>query len=1134
MAAVLGYAGPLLAQEGGVGIRFGDLSSEPTHTTVDRFEVQLTHLDATATYEVVVASDNATALGIGACGRASQSQTVTGVEAQNLAFVVYACTLGRGTLTAEVRPSGAAAAEVTVSQALTVLAIPEGAPAGVRGAPAAAAATRGATRAGTPGIVPNVRFDTIKHNSARANWGKPSDGDNPLTGFGLLLWTGPQHPDYGDAFVVGAASRSHTYTGLQPNTTYKFRIHACNGHDSCGHWTHPPVEFTTRDAPTPEPTPTPTPTPTANPTAPPTVGPPGQVQSLSTSNRTATSFTVHWSPHTDTGGRALTGFGLLRREQPNAWPPHDRATVVGAASRSHSFTGLKYGRGQGVQIRACNGPNSCGAWSAEVTVTPLPGPLPTLALPKTTIAIGERIKIGANDVPVGATAYIRLEGPIQPEGRCPASGAQGQASARAPTPSPGLGYYDSMWIDGCAPGGDDAVVRLESHDGSVLYDRRELTVVSAAPGQVGRPVVSPRDAALQVEWNAPNDGGSAITHYDVQHRAGTSGAWTATEVRTGTSTTITGLLNGTAYQVQVRAANDEGDGDWSDTAIGTPVATAPAPTDPPASITPVNADCPETSSTATAAGPPQNLDVVPLPQRQILLCWSPVSSATRYQVLATENPTANPASRVWVSARTRAADNSPPDDDPDTNVIVDLTDMLLLTSNRGLTTQEAIGLQVRAEIQRGSEPAYFEDSDMVIVVDSPIVAASVFRSNREAAHVSWRTAQSVLLDDNYAYGTYDLRYRLVSGNRQDRNWTPSNLGPRKVELGVSSPHTMRELTGESIYSIQWVYRKDTRASTHDADVYAARPVYIQTVEGPPVGYESSGPVVFAGFPMQYPMKTTTFEYRVCTETFPAGQENDWTEFIKHAFGQWELATNFTVISMRYNNGPCTDYATSDVTEKILNKIKYHTDPDVDIEAEVKAFIRRATTMTKLRPLHRADSRLNEVVMLDDVEALGLGPAFKSRVVWVYSQLGSDIGYLGSEAPDSTNRKCWTEFPGCAVPTLMVDSDGVATGDGYSTDIFLLRSKAIGGLQRPGGDTSVDRSDVRLNQCPTGTSDTYGVLVHEAGHALGLRSADDSPTHPGETSPAMAVDSVMSVGDYVKKCSPYPLDVLAIRALYETR
>ena len=98
------------------------------------------------------------------------------------------------------------------------------------------------------------------------------------------------------------------------------------------------------------------------------------------------------------------------------------------------------------------------------------------------------------------------------------------------------------------------------------------------------------------------------------------------------------------------------------------------------------------------------------------------------------------------------ADNSRPGGDPESKVIVDLTDMLLLTSDRGLTTQEAVGLQVRAEIQHGSDPVYFEYSDMVVVVDSPIVAASVLPSNRAEAHVSWRTAQTVLLDDDFADG----------------------------------------------------------------------------------------------------------------------------------------------------------------------------------------------------------------------------------------------------------------------------------------------------------------------------------------------------------------------------------------------
>ena len=74
---------PLLAQAAGgaaAGIRLSDLSEQPTHTTVDRFTVEVTKLSAAVAYEVIVSSDNAAGLGIGGCGTASQTRSVTGVE----------------------------------------------------------------------------------------------------------------------------------------------------------------------------------------------------------------------------------------------------------------------------------------------------------------------------------------------------------------------------------------------------------------------------------------------------------------------------------------------------------------------------------------------------------------------------------------------------------------------------------------------------------------------------------------------------------------------------------------------------------------------------------------------------------------------------------------------------------------------------------------------------------------------------------------------------------------------------------------------------------------------------------------------------------------------------------------------
>ena len=104
---------------------------------------------------------------------------------------------------------------------------------------------------GTPGIVSNVHLPDAdrKATSVKAKWKPPSDGGRPLTGYGVLFWRkGDPDPPWNQAVSIGVTNEQ-TFTGLQPATTYKFRIHACNGPDSCGWWTHPPVEVTTRPAP---------------------------------------------------------------------------------------------------------------------------------------------------------------------------------------------------------------------------------------------------------------------------------------------------------------------------------------------------------------------------------------------------------------------------------------------------------------------------------------------------------------------------------------------------------------------------------------------------------------------------------------------------------------------------------------------------------------------------------------------------------------------------------------------------------------------------------------------------------------------------------------------------------------------
>ena len=101
-------------------------------------------------------------------------------------------------------------------------------------------------------------------------------------------------------------------------------------------------------------------------------------------------------------------------------------------------------------------------------------------------------------------------------------------------------------------------------------------VNTEAPGKPAAPTVSSASAtSLTVSWSAPTNTGPAIDDYDVQYRAGTSGGWTdGNHTGTATMATLTGLSENTAYEVQVRATNDEGTGDWSDAGSGTTDANA--------------------------------------------------------------------------------------------------------------------------------------------------------------------------------------------------------------------------------------------------------------------------------------------------------------------------------------------------------------------------------------------------------------------------------------------------------------------------------------------------------------------------------------------------------------------------------
>ena len=93
----------------------------------------------------------------------------------------------------------------------------------------------------------------------------------------------------------------------------------------------------------------------------------------------------------------------------------------------------------------------------------------------------------------------------------------------------------------------------------------QVTNVNEPPDRMARPTAAGGFEQITVTWVPPSNPGPAISGYDVQHRI--SGAETFDNTAdfgpTLTTGVVTGLARGKYYEIQVRAQNADGDGEWS-------------------------------------------------------------------------------------------------------------------------------------------------------------------------------------------------------------------------------------------------------------------------------------------------------------------------------------------------------------------------------------------------------------------------------------------------------------------------------------------------------------------------------------------------------------------------------------------
>ena len=135
-------------------------------------------------------------------------------------------------------------------------------------------------------------------------------------------------------------------------------------------------------------------------------------------------------------------------------------------------------------------------------------------------------------------------------------------------------------------GDNECVVVVEVRSGEGERERRGETAIRVRvsdeeepPGAPAAPVVTAEGTdSLQVSWREPENRGPEITDYEVRYReGGEEGYSDGGHEGTGLEVRLLGLEEGTAYQVQVRAVNEEGISEWSEPGEGRTDSEEPYP-----------------------------------------------------------------------------------------------------------------------------------------------------------------------------------------------------------------------------------------------------------------------------------------------------------------------------------------------------------------------------------------------------------------------------------------------------------------------------------------------------------------------------------------------------------------------------
>ena len=538
-----------------------------------------------------------------------------------------------------------------------------------------------------------------------------------------------------ETFAGSLTDLEHTIDSLTNGTEYDVQVRAVNSHSPGeGTWSK-----TLKDAPRKKP----------------------YAPTLNALSPGVNALTLTWTVPAEDGGATITRYDLRYIETDDDetvdgnW--HIERLIWASGDLEYTLKRLLNGTGYDVQVRAYNEAGE-GPWSGTQSGTPRTTPgAPTIdsvtpGNTELTVAWSAPKANGGADVSSYNLRYIRTDADETVDSNWTVVADVGSTTNLEDT------------ITGLSNGVEyDVQVQAVNAAGGGTWSATGTGTPRTTPSAPTLDNINSDDQSLTVFWFRPGDGGATITSYDLRYIrtdasetdkaddtkwTGRDSVWTSGNLQY----TFSGLTNGTQYDLQMRAVNAAGEGDWSETRRGTPETVPAAPT----------------------------VDSIEAGDTTLKVTWSPPTDLG--------GGTLESYDLRHIPNDATLAEKADPTEWTTETGVGSLNDRQETIDN--LVNGVLYDVQLRAvtDVDPGPGPWSSTISGTPRTTPGPVGAPSLAPGNR-ALTVSWSTPDD---DGGAAPTSYDLRYILSSASAADKDdatkWTE--------ETGVGTSSSLQEtITG---------------------------------------------------------------------------------------------------------------------------------------------------------------------------------------------------------------------------------------------------------------------------------------------------------------------------------------------------